>query len=105
MCRRRSAHGLQTDWYGQESAVRRAGVRSSHPCATNRIGLAGVAPDVPRRPSLEEHRKHMMKPDTDVIPTVGDLLPDWRLPALDGSKFHPETLRGKRVLLFVWGSW
>ncbi len=47
----------------------------------------------------------MMKPDTDVIPTVGDLLPDWRLPALDGSEFHPETLRGKRVLLFVWGSW
>ncbi len=47
----------------------------------------------------------MMKRDTDVIPTIGDPLPHWRLPALDGSEFHTETLRGKRVLFFVWGSW
>ena len=47
----------------------------------------------------------MLNPDTDVIPAIGDPLPHWRLPTLDGSEFHMETLRGKRVLLFIWGSW
>ena len=47
----------------------------------------------------------MMKRDTDLIPAIGDPLAHWRLPALDRSEFHTETLRGKRVLFFVWGSW
>ncbi len=46
-----------------------------------------------------------MSTDTNRLPTVGDYLPDWSLPTLDGTELQLNALRGKRVLLFIWGSW
>jgi peroxiredoxin len=37
--------------------------------------------------------------------TVGDTLPDFTLPLLTGGKLSSKDLRGKRLLLFFWGSW
>jgi hypothetical protein len=36
---------------------------------------------------------------------VGQALPPIALPDLDGHPVALESLRGKRVLLFMWGSW
>lgn len=36
---------------------------------------------------------------------VGDPLPDISLPRLDGGTLALAQLRGKRLLLFFWGSW
>lgn len=36
---------------------------------------------------------------------AGDTLPDITLPRLDAAPFSFGSLRGKRVLLFFWGSW
>ncbi len=36
---------------------------------------------------------------------VGSPLPDLALPRLDGGVLRPADLRGKRLLLFMWGSW
>ncbi len=41
----------------------------------------------------------------DKLPTVGDAFPQWSLPTLDGPELSSEKLQGKRVLLFMWGSW
>jgi hypothetical protein len=37
--------------------------------------------------------------------TVGQALPPLTLPDLEGQPLALESLRGKRVLLFMWGSW
>lgn len=39
------------------------------------------------------------------IAGVGCPLPALRLPALDGDEIAFGNLRGKRFLLFFWGSW
>lgn len=39
------------------------------------------------------------------IARVGDLLPELTLPLLDGGVLSLGSLRGKRLLLFFWGSW
>jgi peroxiredoxin len=36
---------------------------------------------------------------------VGDLLPELVLPRLDGATLDLRSLRGRRVVLFFWGSW
>lgn len=36
---------------------------------------------------------------------IGDRLPEVTLPRLDGAQLNFESLRGKRHLLFFWGSW
>ena len=36
---------------------------------------------------------------------LGERSPDWVLPLLDGGELALNALRGKRVLLFFWGSW
>ncbi len=36
---------------------------------------------------------------------VGSPLPDLDLPSLDGGELRFGDLRGKRLLLFMWGSW
>lgn len=36
---------------------------------------------------------------------VGDTLPDIILPNLDGGELNLSDLRGKRLLLYFWGSW
>ena len=36
---------------------------------------------------------------------VGQMLPDLTLPRLDGGDLRFADLRGKRLLLFMWGSW
>ena len=37
--------------------------------------------------------------------TVGETLPTLRLPRIAGGELALESLRGRRVLLFFWGSW
>ncbi len=41
----------------------------------------------------------------DTSPQVGDPLPDIILPRLDGGDLALRELRGRRRLLFFWGSW
>ncbi len=36
---------------------------------------------------------------------VGNLVPEISLPCLDGGDLGLRELRGRRVLLFFWGSW
>lgn len=36
---------------------------------------------------------------------VGQTIPDLTLPTLDGTDLRFADLRGKRTLLFMWGSW
>ncbi len=36
---------------------------------------------------------------------VGSPLPDLALPRLDGGVLDLGNLRGKKLLLFMWGSW
>ena len=36
---------------------------------------------------------------------VGQMLPDLTLPRLDGGELRFADLRGKKLLLFTWGSW
>lgn len=36
---------------------------------------------------------------------VGDTLPGISLPKLDGGELDLGDLRGKRLLLYMWGSW
>ena len=36
---------------------------------------------------------------------VGSALPDLALPLLNGGTLWISDLRGKKVLLFMWGSW
>lgn len=36
---------------------------------------------------------------------VGQELPDITLPRLDGGELDFNSLRGKKLLLFFWGSW
>ncbi len=35
----------------------------------------------------------------------GDLVPDFTLQSLDGSEVSLSDYRGKRLLIFCWGSW
>lgn len=41
----------------------------------------------------------------DTTTEVGAPLPDVVLPRLDGEELRFRELRGKRLLLFFWGSW
>jgi len=36
---------------------------------------------------------------------VGDVAPDFALPGLDGTPISLRSLRGRWVIVFVWGSW
>lgn len=52
-----------------------------------------------RRRDLEEAAM------SDPVTSVRQRLSMPTLPTLDGSEVTLETLRGKKVLLFMWGSW
>ncbi len=41
----------------------------------------------------------------DTTTGVGAPLPALVLPKLDGGDVDPAELRGKKLLLFMWGSW
>lgn len=36
---------------------------------------------------------------------IGNTLPDITLPLLNGGELNLSDLRGKRLLLYFWGSW
>ena len=42
---------------------------------------------------------------SDTVTSMGTRLPMPTLPALDGEAMDLRTLHGKKVLLFMWGSW
>ncbi len=42
---------------------------------------------------------------TSSTATVGTALPELALPRLGGGELRFSDLRGKRALLFMWGSW
>ena len=46
-----------------------------------------------------------MATDVTVGTRVGERSPDWILPRLDGGELSLRELRGKKTLLFFWGSW
>ncbi|MBA3416093.1 MAG: hypothetical protein H0U10_12795 [Chloroflexia bacterium] len=42
---------------------------------------------------------------TSGVVAVGDALPDVALPLLGGGELAFRDLRGKKLLLYFWGSW
>jgi hypothetical protein len=54
--------------------------------------------------NANEEETQMAIQDASVV-GVGDLLPAITLPKLGGGEVRLDTLRGKRRLLFMWGSW
>ncbi len=46
-----------------------------------------------------------MSDRTTGVAEIGDQFPDVRLPTLKGEELSFSNLRGKKVLLFMWGSW
>lgn len=38
-------------------------------------------------------------------PKVGDPSPDFTLPSLDGEMISLSSLRGRKVIVFMWASW
>ncbi len=46
-----------------------------------------------------------MSVNTSGIAGIGDQFPDVTLPMLGGGELRVSSLRGKKVLLFMWGSW
>jgi len=51
------------------------------------------------------YRTGNSKEDMNMAVGVGDRLPEVTLPGLDGPMVALGGLRGKRRLLFFWGSW
>ena len=46
-----------------------------------------------------------MATEVTVGTRVGERSPDWTLPRLDSGELSLRQLRGKKALLFFWGSW
>ena len=42
---------------------------------------------------------------SETVTSVGERLPIPILPTLDDTALDLQTLQGKKVLLFMWGSW
>jgi hypothetical protein len=42
---------------------------------------------------------------SETVTSVGTRLSLPPLPALDGTEVDLQSLRGKKILLFMWGSW
>ncbi len=42
---------------------------------------------------------------TTMTTDVGQVLPDLTLPRLDGGELRFADVQGKKLLLFMWGSW
>ncbi len=38
-------------------------------------------------------------------PAIGDIVPDFTLPSLDGVDVKLSDYRGKRLAVFMWASW
>lgn len=38
-------------------------------------------------------------------PGIGELVPDFTLPSLDGSDVSLSDYRGRRLAVFMWASW
>lgn len=53
--------------------------------------------------SMRERTRRMQT--TQAPPRAGDTLPEIVLPRLDGGDLNLGDLRGKRLLLYMWGSW
>lgn len=49
--------------------------------------------------------KESFKLEETFMLSVGDVVPSLTLPHIDGGEFDLDALRGKRALLFWWGSW
>lgn len=46
-----------------------------------------------------------MTTTTPAYPKVGDASPDFTLPSLDGEMISLSSLRGRKVIVFMWASW
>ncbi|MDP9380064.1 MAG: peroxiredoxin family protein [Chloroflexota bacterium] len=46
-----------------------------------------------------------MTTEASSVPAVGDRFPNVSLPLLDGGELRFTGLQGKKVLIFMWGSW
>src|SRR2546425_1545590 len=65
-------------------------------------GFSGVT--TPPRPRYTNDIQPL-EPEETFMLSVGDVVPALTLPHVDGGDFALESLRGKRALLFWWGSW
>ena len=44
--------------------------------------------------------------DTEkLVPKIGETAPDFTLPTLDGGSISLSSYRGKKVAVYMWGSW
>jgi len=50
-------------------------------------------------------KRELMTTVTKPIARVGDTFPEIKLPRLNGGTIDFSDPRGKRLLLFFWGSW
>jgi peroxiredoxin len=46
-----------------------------------------------------------MTPIGSSAPGIGDIVPDFTLPSLDGVDVKLSDYQGKRVAVFMWASW
>jgi cytochrome c biogenesis protein CcmG/thiol:disulfide interchange protein DsbE len=46
-----------------------------------------------------------MRSDTPQFPELGQPVPDFTLPTLDGKPIHIRDYRGKKLIVFMWASW
>jgi hypothetical protein len=63
-------------------------------------------PEANVSPRAETRDPTLLEDDVTVSATfAGQIVPDLTLPLLDGGDLPLRSLRGKKVLLFFWGSW
>jgi peroxiredoxin len=46
-----------------------------------------------------------MTQTSTTAPAIGDIVPDFTLPSLDGVDVKLSDYRGKRLAVFMWASW
>jgi peroxiredoxin len=71
------------------------------------MGRLFIRPPFPESLQTELHRirRKQMTQTGNAAPTIGDIVPDFTLPSLDGVDVKLSDYRGKRVAVFMWASW
>lgn len=76
------------------------------------VGVAALAKALGAQARFDEDQRRVTfdftaasAPTEPSAPQVGSLVPDFRLPKLDGTSVALSDFRGKRVLINSWASW
>lgn len=54
---------------------------------------------------LHRIRRKKMTSIGTAAPAIGDIVPDFTLPSLDGNDVKLSDYRGNRLAVFMWASW